>query len=545
MELEEKKYDALSNKKTLASEYKNMEQDREPYLTKAKEAARYTIPSLLKDKHNGSQVQTYEQPNQSIGADGVNNLAAKVTLAMLPPNQPFFKFHIDAADLKKIATEAGQNPDTFETEVNRGLAMTEQLLVDFNEKNGDRICLGEAMKHLYIAGNVFLVHVPKIGLKYYPLNRFVVRRDYCGNVLKAITTETIGFYALPKEIQGAVLEQLKIKEKTEEVKKLEEKELTLYTCYRRRDKHWITYQEVEGIEIPRSEGKYPEEACPFMALRYTRIDGESYGRGLIEEYIGDISYLDVLSKSIKEASLAAAKCIALVNPQGQTNIKQLAKTKNGGFCAGKADDVTMLQANKYYDLKTAKEEKDGLERRLNRIFIMKAAIQRDAERVTAEEIREMARDLEEALGNHYSIMSKEFQLAYIRIGFFHLRKEKKNQLPDLIRDKSVKLTVTTGLEALGRGSDLNKLTMFGQTMMQFAQMAQATGMKMDVIAQKVAASLNLDITGLMPSQEEIAAQNEQAQTNEVMNKIAPNLINKASDMAMQSKEQEFSQQQEL
>lgn len=542
MELEEKKQDALSNKKTLASEYKNMEQDREPYLSKAKEAARYTIPSLLKDKHNGSQVQTYEQPNQSIGADGVNNLAAKVTLAMLPPNQPFFKFHIDAADLKKIATEAGQNPDTFETEVNRGLAMTEQLLVDFNEKNGDRICLGEAMKHLYIAGNVFLVHVPKIGLKYYPLNRYVVSRDYCGNVLKAITTETIGFYALPKEIQGAVLEQLKIKEKTEEVKKLEEKELTLYTCYRRREKHWITYQEVEGIEIPRSEGKYPEEACPFMALRYTRIDGESYGRGLIEEYIGDISYLDVLSKSIKEASLAAAKCIALVNPQGQTNIKQLAKTKNGGFCAGKADDVTMLQANKYYDLKTAKEEKDGLERRLNRIFIMKAAIQRDAERVTAEEIREMARDLEEALGNHYSIMSKEFQLAYIRIGFFHLRKEKKNQLPDLIKDKSVKLTVTTGLEALGRGSDLNKLTTFAQIMQQFAPMAQL-GMKLDVVAGRVANSLNLDITGVMATQEELAAQQQAQSNNSMMEKVMPNLVNKASDMAMQNQQQEFEQQQ--
>ena len=541
MEIKEKDLES-PQKKTLASEYKNMEKDRETYLTKAKEAAKYTIPSLLKNDNSGNQVQTYEQPNQAVGADGVNNLAAKVTLAMLPPNQPFFKFHIDAADLKKIATEAGQNPDTFETEVNRGLAMTEQLLVDFNEKNGDRICLGEAMKHLYIAGNVFLVHVPKIGLKYYPLNRFVVRRDYCGNVLKAITTETIGFYALPKEIQGAVLEQLKIKEKTEEVKKLEEKELTLYTCYRRREKHWITYQEVEGIEIPRSEGKYPEEACPFMALRYTRIDGESYGRGLIEEYIGDISYLDVLSKSIKEASLAASKCIALVNPQGQTNIKQLAKTKNGGFCAGKADDVTMLQANKYYDLKTAKEEKDGLERRLNRIFIMKAAIQRDAERVTAEEIREMARDLEEALGNHYSIMSKEFQLAYIRIGFFHLRKEKKNQLPDLIRDKSVKLTVTTGLEALGRGSDLNKLTTFAQIMQQFAPMAQL-GMKLNVVAGRVANSLNLDITGVMATQEELAAQQQAQSNNAMMEKVMPNLVNKASDMAMQNQQQEFEQQQ--
>jgi hypothetical protein len=122
-------------KKTLHSEYINMAKDRETYLSKAKEAARYTIPSLIRDDNNGKQAQTYEQPNQSVGADGVNNLSAKVTLAMLPPNQPFFKFHIDAADLKRIATEAGQNPDTFEADVTRGLSMTEQLLVDYNEQN--------------------------------------------------------------------------------------------------------------------------------------------------------------------------------------------------------------------------------------------------------------------------------------------------------------------------------------------------------------------------------------------------------------------------
>lgn len=528
-------------KNTLSHEYKNMTQDREPYLSKAKEAAKYTIPSLIKDDNNGNQVQTMEQPNQSIGADGVNNLSAKVTLAMLPPNQPFFKFSIDAADLKKIATDTGQETNKFELAVTIGLSITEQLLVDYNEQNGDRICLGEAMKHLYVAGNVLLVHVPHQGLKYYPLNRFVVRRDYCGNVLKAITTETIGFYALPKDIQQDVLEQLKIKEKTDDVKKLEEKELTLYTCYRKRNNHWITYQEVEGIQIPRTEGKYPAEACPFIALRYTRIDGESYGRGLIEEYIGDISYLDVLSKAIKEASLAASKFIMLVNPNGQTNIKQLAKTKNGGFCAGKADDCVPLQANKYYDLQTARQEKESLEKRLYRVFLLAQAVQRDSERTTATEIQYMIRDLEEALGNHYSIMSKEFQQAYIKIGFFHLRKEKKNQLPDLIKDKSVKLTVTTGLEALGRGSDLNKLIMFGQTLAQFAQIAQATGMKMDVIAQKIAASLNLDITGLMPTQEEIAASQEEASNDSMMEKIAPNLINKASEMAMQRERAESEQ----
>ena len=44
--------------------------------------------------------------------------------------------------------------------------------------------------------------------------------------------------------------------------------------------------------------------------------------------------------------------------------------------------------------------------------------------------------------------------------FHHMRKEKKSILPDLIRDKNIKLTVTTGLEALGRGSELTKLATF-------------------------------------------------------------------------------------
>lgn len=525
------------NKKTLAAEYQNMTNDREPYLLKAREAARYTIPSLLKDD-NTSNVQDIETPNQSIGADGINNLSAKVTLTMLPPNQPFFKFSVDSDDVKRQAENIETDPNAYNQDVTRGLSLTEQLLVDFNEQNGDRICLGEAQKHLYVAGNVFLVHVPKIGLKYYPLNRYVVKRDYCGNVLKAITTETVGFYALPEKIQEKVLEQLKIKEKTEEVKNLEEKEIDLYTCYRRKGKYWITYQQVEGIEIPRSEGKYPIEICPFMALRYTRIDGESYGRGLIEEYIGDISYLDVLSKAIKEASLAASKFIMLVNPNGVTDIRQLAKTKNGGFCGGRQEDCKPLQADKYYDLQTARAEKETLEKRLYRVFLLAQAVQRDSERTTATEIQFMIRDLEEALGNHYSIMCKEFQLAYIKISFFHLRKEKKNQLPDLIRDKNIKLTVTTGLEALGRGSDLNKWNIFFDTMAKFAQSAQAIGAKIEPITQMVAASLNLDIEGKLFTEEEKQQMNAQAHEAELTKQTAPNMINQAGNLIKQQQDLE-------
>lgn len=529
----------INQKGAVAAEYENMKQDRQPYLTKAKLAAKYTIPSLITDVEKKYQnIQQIETPNQSVGADGVNNLASKVTMVMLPPNQTFFKFAVDDLVLKE---EAPDNTNQYKDEVNKGLAKVEKLLIDYQESLGDRVCLGEALKHLYVTGNTFMIHDPKEGLKYYPLDRFCIKRDYCGNVLIAITEETVNIDTLPNKIREAVkLKVLAKKAKVNEKNKnhSQEDDVVLYTKFERTEKGWKTSQEVEGIEIPDAKGSYPLDVCPFIALRYVRIDGESYGRGLIEEYIGDISYLDTLSLAIKQASLAASKFIMLVNPTGVTKIKHIAEAKNGGFALGRADDVTPLQANKYYDLQVAQAECDKIERRLNRIFVMKAAIQRDAERVTAEEIRQMAQDLEEALGNHYAIMCKEFQLAYVKISFHHLRKTKHSSLPNIISDKNIHLTVTTGIEALGRSSELNKLITFLDIMGKLAPSAQPLGCKIDAISEKVATSLNLDIDGLFYSEEEKAQMQQQAQQQELMAKAAPNFVNKAGDMMMQQQQQE-------
>ena len=534
------KIETKINNPSLETLYEKMKVDRQPYLDKAKEAARYTIPSLINDETN-STPKDLVSPNNSVGADGINNLAAKITLALLPPNQTFYKFSMDKLAIKQQAELTGQNKETFETQLNAGLSKAESMLTDYNEQHGDRICFGEAIKHYLVAGNVLLVHQPKTGLKYYPLTRYCVKRDYVGNVLKIITQETINFYSLPKEMQDSVLTQIAQKEHKQQeelVKELKEKDIDLFTAFIKKDNSWVTWQEVKGVEVPNSRGKYPVEICPVIPLRYTRIEGESYGRGLIEEYIGDISYLDTLSLAIKQASLAAAKFIVLVNPMGQTKIRTLSQAKNGDFVSGRADDVKAFQTEKYYDLKTAQAEEDKIERRLNRIFLLKAAIQRDAERVTAEEIREMAKDLDEAHGNLYSIMSKDFQYNYVKISFHHMRKEKKSIIPDLIRDKNIKLTVTTGLEALGRGSELTKLATFFDIMAKFAQAAQIVGAKTEPIAAKVAASLNLDIDGLFYTEEEKAQMQQQVQNQELMKQVAPNAVSKYGEMLLQQQQQQ-------
>lgn len=539
----------MENERTpVNAEYEKMKQDREMWLSAAKEAAKYTLPSIVSDdtltKAGGTTRQVMSTPNQSIGADGVNNLAAKVTMTLLPPNQTFFRFKMDKDAIKQAAQASGQDEAKYASEVNKGLANLETLLLDYMEASSDRVCLGEALKHLYITGNVLLIYDPKNGLKYYPLSRFVIKRDYCGNVQKAITEEKIGFFELPEKIQEQIILKYSTEASEELIQKLAEKEFTLYTCFRRCKKVWKVYQEVEGFIIEESIGQYPIEVCPFIALRYVRVDGESYGRGLIEEYIGDISYLDTLCLAIKQSSLAGSKLLMLVNPSGQTNIRQLSTAKNGDFVRGKADDVMPLQANKYNDLQVAQAEADKIERRLNRIFVMKAAIQRDAERVTAEEIRQMAADLEEALGNHYSLMAKEFQLAYTKLVYFHLRKAKKSMLPDLIRAKEIKLTITTGLEALGKTSDLNKLVTFFQVIGQLAQSAQVVGAKTDKLIEMVATSLNLDVTGMFATEEEKQQMQQAMMQEQLMQKVAPNVVNKMGDMALQAQAQQTNQEGE-
>ena len=44
------------------------------------------------------------------------------------------------------------------------------------------------------------------------------------------------------------------------------------------------------------------------------VDGECYGRGRVEEFIGDLKSLEALSQALVEGSAAAAKVVFTVSP---------------------------------------------------------------------------------------------------------------------------------------------------------------------------------------------------------------------------------------
>lgn len=503
--------------KGASKEYEQLATKRFQYLDRAYTAAELTIPFLL--PRNESQDQDLPTPYQGLGARAVNNLSAKLLLTLFPPNQPFHKYQVDDFTLEEL--ENDQNAEITKGEVEKGLASAERAVVNEVEAKAMRVPLYEALRHLITTGNVLLFLNPKNGfIKVFHLDQFVVRRDPSGQVLKIIVKEVMS-RELFEDMFGPVPDSVG---KTGPESK--DSTVDVFTVIKREDKKWETYQEVKNKRIGNTEASYPIERSPWMALRFSRIDGEDYGRGFVEEYLGDLRALEGLQKAILEGSAAAARVYFLLNPQSTLTPNKLAAADNLDILAGKEGDVSVVQLQKFNDFAVAKQTIDALEQRLASAFLLNQSVQRDAERVTAEEIRFMASELETALGGIYSILSNELQLPLVKVITNRLEKEGKlPQFPDDI----VKPVIITGFEALGRGNDANKM------MLWIRQAAEAIGPENVIpfinpseFLARTGVGFGIDTKDLVRGAEEVAqekqAQQMAAAGQDLAGKLGPTAI---------------------
>lgn len=495
--------------------YALLEQDRRPFLDRAIDSSKLTIPTLI-PPHGHTPSSRFYTPFQSVGARGVNNLASKLLLSQLPINTPCFRLDIDQFTLEKL----GEDPKK-KAEVDAKLNKMERSVQRKIETEALRVSVFEALKHLLVAGNALLYMPLKGGMRVFNLHNFVIQRDPMGNVLDIVIKESVAPSVLTEEVRALIAAN------TGEGKPAEERpsnvsrsrSVDLFTHVKWNGKLWDVYQEVKGVRIPSSVGTYPEGKSPWLPLRMTRIDGESYGRGYVEEYIGDLTSLEGLQQAVVEGAAAAAKLLFLVNPNGTTSAKDLAETENGGFADGTPDDVKVLQLEKYNDFRVAMETSNKIEERLSFAFMLNSAVQRAGERVTAAEIRFMAQELESGLGGIYSILSQEFQLPMVtRLMFTMTRAKELPVLPKGI----VKPMIVTGLEALGRGNDLDKLDTFMQGVTAVPQAMDRVNWGNYMTRR--ATALGMDTEGLIVSDDEYAEQQAQAKQEAMLSQgIGPGI----------------------
>ena len=477
--------------------YDRLVNDRNPYTTRAENCATYTIPSLFpKDSDNSST--DYTTPWQAVGARGLNNLASKLMLALFPM-QTWMKLTISEYEAKQLVAD----PEGL-AKVDEGLSMVERIIMNFIEANSYRVSLFEALKQLCVAGNV-LLHMPEpegyTPLKVYRLSAYVVQRDAYGNMLQVVTRDQIAFGALPEDVRSQV-------ESTSGEKKPDET-VDVYThVYLDEDSgNYLKYEEVEQTEVAGSDAEFPREACPYIPVRMVRIDGEAYGRSYVEEYLGDLKSLENLQEAIVKMSMIASKVIGLVNPAGITQPRRLTKAQTGDFVPGRREDIDFLQLDKQADFSVAQNVSTAIESRLSYAFMLNSAVQRTGDRVTAEEIRYVASELEDTLGGVYSILSQELQLPLVRVLLNQL--QATQQIPELPKE-AVEPAISTGLDAIGRGQDLDKLERCIAAWGQLAPMAQDPDINIAVIKLRIANAIGIDTSGILLTQDQknaIMAQN--------------------------------------
>ncbi len=480
---------------TARERYNELVTDRRQFLDKAVDCSKLTLPYLIQDDTSSRPThETLNVPWQSVGSKCVVGLAAKLMLAILPPQGSFFK-------LQPREDKIGEDiPPEARSEMDLSLSKMERIVMDYIAASNDRVVIHQALKHLIVGGNA-LLFMGKDGIKNYPLTRYVVNRDGNGNVLEIVTKELISRdvlgYEIPKKQPNTGIDESNTGTHTDDVE--------VYTCVKLENGRWVWYQEVEDMIIPGTRSTAPKNASPWLVLTFNSVDGEQYGRGRVEEFLGDLKSLEGLSQALVEGAAAASKVIFLVSPSSTTKPSVIAKAGNGAIVQGRAEDVQVVQVGKTADFSTAANMAQTIERRLLEAFLVMNV--RNAERVTAEEVRLTQLELEQQLGGIFSLLTTSFLIPYLDRTLLVL--QRTQELPKLPKD-IVRPSIVAGVNALGRGQDREALTMFMQTvagtvgpeaLMRFINPMEAI--------KRLAAAQGIDTLNLVKTEEQMADEKEE------------------------------------
>lgn len=501
--------------KTAKELYNSLAREREPFLERAREAANYTLPHLMLREGDNSY-SDLSRNYQSVGSTGIVTLASKMLRSLFPTSQPNFQLKTDVFAVSKL--EAEQGGANLVNELKANLARVEQAVMNEFDSKGLRPMLNETLKQLLVAGNV-MINLPEDGsMKVYRMDSYVVKRDHQGSPIMMVIKEKI--------LREDVPESIEHKTETEDVDLSSTVDVYTKISKDPDDDVWHIVQEIMGQEIEETRGQYVDEPLPYIPLRLEPITGMDWGWGYVTQLIGDLITYEGMTQALTEASVAASKVVFLVSPSAiGTDARTIAEAPNGAFVEGRSDDISIVTlGSKAADMSIAFQTSNGIKERLEKAFLLNSSFQRSQDRVTATEIQLMAEELETVLAGTYSLLSVEFQLPLIELVMSRMQKE--GRLPEIPEDL-VLPTITTGLNALGRGSELSRLDSFigganavlGQTAMQYLDVSNYLDRRLT--------ALGLLNNGLLKTKEQLQAEAQAQQNQALVDKFGGTVVNQA------------------
>jgi hypothetical protein len=288
------------------------------------------------------------------------------------------------------------------------------------------------------------------------------------------------------------------------------------------------FQEVAGIEIANSSKEYPIDELPFAFPVYELLEEEHFGRGYVDNYIADLESLDGMSQTVQEGTAIGAILIRLVRPGGVTSKTALRDARNGDIITGVEEDIGTVRSEKSADFQASLSVMDRIVARLEKAFLTTSSVQRQAERVTAEEIRLMAAELEQQLGGAYADMVVRLQTPHALLKTSRLQSSKR--MPSWQR-KQVRITILTGAASLARQAKVTGVLQGLSVLAQFAPQAIQSRINIDALVALLEQAEGVSISGLLISQEEADSRAQQAALTQAAVGAAPQAVQQLGQLA--------------
>jgi hypothetical protein len=411
---------------------------------RTEEYARWTIPAVCPEDNSAHAEQN--KADVAIGARLVNHLANKVVDTMFPHDRPFFTVALTPEMRKELKKELGAGKEAeFAEAVREETAAVEEVAMRKLKLASYRPQAIDVVKHKIISGNAILRRLPDDTRAVYGVKDFCIRRDITGKAQEVLLRDAKKFGNIPPDIQQ------RVKNVRPGIKETDD--CVLYSHFKWDGTRWAFKQGVDSILVDAGK-KYKPVDVPILPLVWNLARGEHYGRGLVEDYAVAFHQIDVLTKALIDMIGVMADIKFLVDPSSVLDVAELNASPRGSYHQGRRDDISTPESQRRLEVQATAAIIQNLERELAQAFLLSSAGVRDAERVTAEEIRFIAMELESAFGGLYSRLAIEWQKyeAEYAVSQINFDTELGNsKLP------AFEVVVTTGLESLSREGQLDNL----------------------------------------------------------------------------------------
>jgi hypothetical protein len=439
--------------------------------------------------------------NQSVNAYGLNTLASKMMLGAMPPGLPGWKF---TPDESKLDPDIQADPELY-SQVLYALSRREEIHRERLEATKVRSANTRYNKLLLLTGNAAVLWTDIDAPVIYNMHNYVVKRDAGGTPIAGVIKVAVSRMVADQDVIDAADRS---RQEKPSQGNLWDEEITIYHCQKLINedgkKQYVYWQEVEGGEVIEDTVAYADFETPTIYFGGMIPEyGSDWFIPYCSDYEGDMQAVENFSAALQDGGAAAARFLTLVDPSGQTELKDILEADNLDVVPGREQDVHSLRADKGGDLAVTSQEMEKAARRLGQAFLMFSAVQRSGERVTAEEWRILAQEIDQAMGGLYSDVAQTSQRYFI-LRFIHLHEETNKSIGKL-PEGLVRTTIKTGIDSLGQSSEDRRLREFMvEAGEEITPQALAEHINVEDYLRRKAAFKNIKSEGLVKGADQLA-----------------------------------------